>query len=142
MAGAVGRVAVLLAVIGGVGCDATSATGDAGLGDSAAERSDGSDAFLSDVGACVPCHGTITGPLGNQLADCTQVKDPAPGAIQGAKIDLDVSSQPDGTCMFGGITARCGGDGTFGDGTPLMWSIAGGVVTLQDSTRVFSCKVQ
>jgi hypothetical protein len=77
----------------------------------------------------------------NDLDACTQVKDPAPGAIQGASVDLQVALQPDGTCMLGGVALHCGGTGTFADGTPLTWTLANGVVTFQDSTRVFTCVV-
>jgi hypothetical protein len=132
-----------MVLVAAAGCGASNATQDgAAAGDASDGAGGGDGAPHADAGPCVPCHGTIIGPLGNQLADCTQVKDPAPGALQGAKIDLDVNMQPDGTCTFGGIALQCGGTGTFADGTPLMWSLAGGIVTLQDSTRVFTCKVQ
>jgi hypothetical protein len=84
-----------------------------------------------EAGACVPC------PDG--VFHCVQVRDSAPGAVQGARLDLTGTRQPDGTCRIGGVMLTCGGTGSFADTTPLTWTYANGTVTFEDPDRVFTC---
>jgi hypothetical protein len=132
---------LLTVAIGLIGCTSSSATDGSAIGSDAGSDNDGRAGDVSmDAGNCVPCMAHI-GPLMNR-DKCTQVKDPAPGAIQGAEVDMQVTAEPDGTCLLDAITLLCGGTGTFADGTPLTWSIANGVVTFQDNTRIFTCVVE
>jgi hypothetical protein len=134
------RGTILVVMVGLAGCSSSGTNAPSTTGYDASAPNDGRAAETADASDCVPCMGHI-GPL-MDLDACTQVKDPAPGAIQGAMVDMQVAAGADGTCMLDSIALQCGGTGTFADGTPLTWTLANGVVTFQDSTRVFTCVVQ
>lgn len=140
----IGRASFLLLSLGtgALGCSSSGgpvAPSDGGPSSADASQSvDGapdSAGASNDAGVCVPCTGTGPG----MYLTCTQVKDPSPGAVQGAQVDLPAAAQADGTCLLGAVTLACGGTGTFADGTPLTWTLSQGVVTFEDSTRVFTC---
>jgi hypothetical protein len=146
-----GFILVIAALAGALGCSSSAQTPSDGgnapdssgssVSDGGADVMDGEAGLGSDAPSCVPCVGNVMTTFGNQFK-CTQVKDPSPGAIQGATVYLQPMPQAGGTCVIGGITLLCGGTGTFADCTPLTWTLANGVVTFQDSTRVFTCMVQ
>jgi len=142
-----GRATCLLLAVGCLTCGSSS-TSDRVVtnSDGAQNDGDGGNATVatdaSDAGSCVPCKGSIIDVLGRQLYECTQVKNPSPAAILGAKIDLVVTALPDGTCMLDCITLQCGGNGTFADGSPITWTLLNGVLSFQDSTRGYSCAPQ